>query len=114
MNRIQTACYCLIASAVVLGALVMVQGSKFVNNTAQAEMVVNKDFTTVLSAQFRTDSEIIYVLDSKQAVLQAYIMDNNRNQIERLGAMDVAAMFERWAKRGGGLQRGGGNNRQAR
>lgn len=98
MKRTELACYTLLASAIVLTALVFVQANRFTDNTAHAEMVVNKDFTTMLSAQFRTDSEIIYVLDSKQARLMAYIMDNNRNRVELLGEMDVADMFNRWTR----------------
>ncbi|QNN23861.1 hypothetical protein HED60_16830 [Planctomycetales bacterium ZRK34] len=116
MKRTELACYTLLASAIVLTALLFVQAQRFVDTTAHAEMVVNKDFTTMLSAQFRTDSEIIYVLDSKQARLIAYIMDTNRKRVERIGEMDVADMFNRWlnSAEGRASQRGGGGARQSR
>jgi len=104
MTRIQTACCCLAASAFVLAALVMVQASHFADNKAQAEMVVNKDTFTLMSAQFRTDSEIIYVLDSRNERLLAYLLDPNQRVIKLLpnGALPLPRAFEQYVRAGTG------------
>ncbi|MBI1370151.1 MAG: hypothetical protein GC162_16040 [Planctomycetes bacterium] len=101
MTRVQTACYALIASAIVLTALLLVQSSQTLVQPAHAEMVVHKDFTTMLSTRYRADTDIVYVLDSKQARLLAYVLDPNKKTIELLGDMDVAKAFEVWAQNTG-------------
>jgi hypothetical protein len=100
MTRIQMACSCLLASAFVLGALVLVQGSRYVESQAHAAMVVNKDPLTLLSARATPDQEVVYVLDSKQERLLVYQVDPNRKTIELLpnGVLDMGKAFEAAAK----------------
>lgn len=96
MTRIQVACCCLIASAFVLGGLVFVQvGERLPQNEAQAEMVVQKDHLTMLTTQFQGDSEMVYVLDGRQELLLAYILEPNRGDIELMGRLNLARVFER-------------------
>ena len=97
MNRIQLACYCLIASAIVTTALICSRASNLIDSPALAEMSVHKDMLTMIStkSQRAIDAEIIYVLDSKSEHLMAYQLDFNRKSIDLLAAMDLAAEFGR-------------------
>lgn len=93
MTRSQTAVYCLIASAIVLTALIFVQGSRLMNNEADAEMVVEKNAVSMLSTRSQADSEVLYVLESNQQVLMAYRHDPNRGEIPLLGRLDLRRAF---------------------
>ena len=97
MNRVQTACYCLLASAFIIGALVLVQSNRLIDTRAHAEMLVNKGFVTMVSTQsFQQDAELVYVLESKSEVLMVYTLDPNRRIIELLpgGALHLGRAFE--------------------
>lgn len=114
MTRTRLACYCLLASAFILAALVLVQASRYVDNTARADQVVTKDTVTMITASsHRADSEIIYVLESEQRMLMAYMLDPNREVLQLLkgGTMDVGRSFQRFMRGGADNQ---GNNRQRR
>ena len=55
MNRIQTACYCLIASALVLSGLLVVQLSERVEpNSAEAALVIAREIFTLMTAEVRS------------------------------------------------------------
>ncbi len=97
MKRHELACYMLIASAIVTSALICARASSVIDSRAQAEMAVHKDVLTVISTKFRNDSEIVYVLDSKNERLLAYMYDPNQKFINLLpgGSMDVADAFQR-------------------
>jgi predicted methyltransferase len=96
MNRIQLACYGLLASAFILSSLCLFQASRIADNRAHAEMVVNKGFVTMVSTAYRTDSEIIYVLDSKSEMLAAYMLEPNKKVIELMpgGVVNLGRAFE--------------------
>ncbi len=96
MNRVQMACYCLLASAFILGALCLFQASQIADTRANAEMAVNKGFVTMLSTTYRTDAEIVYVLDSKSEMLAAYMLDPNKKVIELMpgGMVNVGRAFQ--------------------
>lgn len=100
MTRTQMACYSLIASAFVLGALVLVQAGRHVETRAEAAMVINKDQLTLLSSKATTSSEVVYVLDSKQERLLVYALEPNRKQIELMpnGVLDLGKTFAEAAK----------------
>lgn len=99
MTRTQLACLCLVASAFMLGAMVLSElGDKLPQNEARAEMVVSKDSLTMLTTQYQADSELVYVLDNQQDLLLAYMI--NRNNIELLGRLNLSRIFRREAEGG--------------
>lgn len=110
MNRTELACYCLIASAFVLGGLVLIQADRIVpSNEAQAEMVVNKDNLTVLTTEVAPGREIVYILDNRSEQLLAYELDPNKKVVELRDKLDVADNMEKAEKAaGGGGARGRG------
>lgn len=88
MKRYQTlACYFLIASAFVLAGMLTLKISD--RSAAQAEMVVQKDIFTVLTAEGISGEQFVYALDNKNEVLLCYAM-SSRGQIELYAALDVA------------------------
>lgn len=106
MTRTQLACISLIASAFVLGALVLDRvADRLPQNQAQAEMVISKDNITKLTTQFEADSELVYVLDGRQELLLAYLVDPNRGILQLVGRLNLARVFERQVDDAGG-QRG--------
>lgn len=106
MTRLQLACCGLIASAFVLGAMVLDKAAdRFPQNEAQAEMVTSKDHLSMLTTQYQADSELVYVLDGRQELLMAYLVDANRGNIELLGRLNLARVFRRETDGGGGRER---------
>ena len=98
LTRIQTACYCLIASAVVLGAMVLTQiGERAPLNEAQAGMVDRTGGLIKLTTQFQTDSELVYILDSQRDILVAYEVDVRRGSMDLVGRLNLARVFDREA-----------------
>ncbi len=94
MNRIQTACYCLLASAFILTGMLVVRTAGLWESTAQAEMVDSKGAATVLTAEVNNKTEALFVLDSKNETLLAYQFDPNRKQNILLAKMDLKATIE--------------------
>jgi len=103
MNRIETACYGLIASAFVLAGLLIAQVSTM-PNTAQAEMVITRDNFTVLTAKTRDGEESLFLINNATNRLLIYTLDLPGNQLELTGGADLAEVFNRGA---GGNSRGG-------
>jgi len=101
MNRIQIACYTMLATAFVLTSLILLQASRLIESRAHAEMVVNKDAVTMISTQYQGDSELVYILDSRSGRLFAYMLNPNSRTIDLMATADMTREF-------GGAQRGGG------
>jgi len=126
MTRTELATYALMASAFVLGALVIhtatsepdadatTQNSRAsllaqlpFESTAGADFVVNKNVFTLLSAQGITNEDFLYVLDNKNERLLCYRHTPN-GRIELFGALDVAQNVQRAQQSGGGRSGRGG------
>lgn len=110
MKRQNIAFYALSASAFVLAGLIFTQFSHRLERQAVAEMVVNDEGISMLTTQYRTDSEVLYLLDGRRGVLVAYMLDVNQRTIQPLpgGTMNIAGAF------GGVGPRGGANPKPTR
>jgi hypothetical protein len=116
MTRTRLACYGLLASAFILAALVLVQASRFLDTSARADQVVNKDSVTMITARsHNADSEILYVLEAENRMLMAYMLDPNREVLQLLsnGTLDVGRAFEQYLS-GGASRDNQPNNRRRR
>ncbi len=108
MTRTQTACYALIASAFVLAAMLAAAVSQRHDPAAHAEMVVNKNVFTILTAAgFQENEEFIYLLDNKNERLLCYIHDP-RGRIELFGSMNVTQEIQRGLS---AIEKGAGGRR---
>lgn len=94
MNRIQTACYCLIASTVALSGLLLIQLSERVQpNAAEAEMVIARENFTLMTADVRSGEEALFVLDNATGTLLVYRLDVSRGQMVPADALRLSEAF---------------------
>lgn len=94
MNRIQTACYCLIASALVLSGLLVVELSKKTSpNEAEASMVIARENFTLLTAETRRDEESLFVLDNSSGTLLVYRLDLSDERMELAAGLSLNDIF---------------------
>jgi hypothetical protein len=107
MNRIQFACYCLIASAFVLGGLLLVTAQQRLP-TAEAALVVHRDTFTMLTSQARQGDDALFVLDSVNEKLLIYSirLSGTRGRMSLVQVADLGSFFASLGDGGGkGLPR---------
>ncbi len=92
MKRIETACYALIASAFVLGGLLITQVAN-TPNTAEAGLVISRDDFTLLSARTRSGEESLFVINNNTNRLLIYTLNLTGNRIELAGGADLTTLF---------------------
>jgi hypothetical protein len=128
MTRTEVATYALIASAFVLGAMVIHTAANEPDagaqaaapharasllaqlpfeSTASADFVVNKNVFTLLSASGISNEDFLYVLDNKNERLLCY-RHAPSGRIELFGALDVAQNVQRAQESAGGRGNRGG------
>lgn len=94
MNRTHTACYFLIASAMVLSGLLIVEiGRKTPANEANAELVIARDNFTILTAETRSDEESLFVLDNTTGTLLIYRLDISSRELELANGLPLDEVF---------------------
>ncbi|MFW6031970.1 MAG: hypothetical protein ACOCTI_01190 [Phycisphaeraceae bacterium] len=95
MNRTRFACYCLLASAFVLGGLLVFQIGT--HSRAEAEMLVASDDVLIMTAKIDVDSdgpeEGLFILEGSTGRLVLYTADLRDDQIEPAEAIDVNRLF---------------------
>lgn len=91
-----TSKYVLLASAFVLAGLLIMQAANVAtsNEAHAADMAVTKDFVTMLSTQVTTDSDIVYILDSRNERLAGYQVDPNNKVIRAVAAFDIGRFIK--------------------
>lgn len=94
MNRIQTACYCLMASALVLAGLLLVElGQRVEPNAAEAEMVIARENFTLMTADVRSGEEALFVLDNGTGTLLVYRLDVARGAMVPADGLRLEQIF---------------------
>jgi hypothetical protein len=98
MNRIQLACYSLIASAFVLAALLMVQTQHrqiAIEQQADASMVINRDTFTIMTAITKDNEEALFVLDNQSQRLMVFKLDLEKSAVRLLkdGVVNLNTIF---------------------
>jgi hypothetical protein len=101
MTAIQKACYCLTASAFVLGALLVLNLQGRFASSAQAEMVQYREPLTILTTTTMPGQESLFILDNTGQTLLVYNLDAGKHRMSKAGAVDLAALFGN-APSGGG------------
>ncbi|MEM8783382.1 MAG: hypothetical protein AAGE65_11080 [Planctomycetota bacterium] len=110
MNRIHTACWCLIASAVVLSGMLITRLSDSVVNEAEATLVIARDNFSLLTAQTRPGEEALFILDNRIGALLIYNLNVGRERLEFTSILDLNRLFD---EAGGGGD-GDGRSRRSR
>ena len=103
MNRYQPACIALIASAVLLAALLLVQVARTADTDAHADMLIDKGNFMMMTALTKDGEESLFLLDNTNAVLYIYNLDITRKNIELVRTQSL-----RGNAGGGGVAGGGG------
>lgn len=110
MTRIQMACWALVASAFVLGAILVAElGS--VSNQAKANMVIDRDNFSLMTARTANGVDSLFVLDNTHGELLIYNMNVPNNRLDLVGSVNLNQAFGAGgigAQQGGGGQGGGG------
>ncbi|MFN3168005.1 MAG: hypothetical protein ACE37H_13175 [Phycisphaeraceae bacterium] len=98
MNRTQTACFALLASAFVLSAILVVQiDRKSQPNAANADMVITQPAFTMMTARTRgqqgNGDESLFILDNTSGTLVVYNPNIARKRLEPLTAIKMTDVF---------------------
>lgn len=100
MNRIQTACFCLLASAFVLSAILIVRvDQQSASNAAHADMVIAQPQFTMMTAVTRgggegSDSdESLFILENTQGVLLVYTPNIGNEQLTPITSIKMSKIF---------------------
>lgn len=96
MTRIQAACLCLLASALVLAGLLIARVGDLAS-PAYANMVTGKSDFQFLTARTEKGEDALFVLDNRSQKLVIYTTDvRGRNgTIRPVGGMNLAREFTR-------------------
>ncbi len=92
MNRIETACFGLIASAFILAGLLIVQLSAM-PNTAEASLVITRDNFTLLTARTKNGEESLFIINNMTSRLLIYSLDLGRDSMELVGGAELQSLF---------------------
>ena len=102
MNRIQTACFCLLASAFVLSAILIVRiDQKSAQNAAHADQVIAQPAFTMMTARTRGGGdgdggeESLFILDNNSGVLVVYAPDISNQQLKPVTGIKMTNLFGR-------------------
>lgn len=98
MKPIQTACFCLIASAFVLSAILIVRvDEQAAPNAAHADQVISQPAFTMMTARTRGSQddgeESLFILDNNAGVLVVYAPNVGRKQIEPIAGIKMTDIF---------------------
>ena len=101
MNRTQTACFALLASAFVLAGILIVRvDQKSADNTAQADgQVISQPSFSMLTARTRgggggePGDESLFILDNNRGVLLVYTANVARKQVEPVRTIKMSELF---------------------
>jgi len=94
MTRIQTACYCLLASAFVLmGVLIVQMDRTSAPNEAKADQVIAQAQFSLMTARTRGEEESLFVLDNRAGALVVYKPNVAREQLEVVTVIPMSDLF---------------------
>ncbi len=94
MTRLHTACLCLVASALLLSGLLIVQVAQRTEpNAAEASLVIAREQFTLLTAPTRDNEEALFVLDNATGMLLVYRLEIGREQMVLSDRLNVGELF---------------------
>jgi len=102
MKPIQVACYCLLASAFMLGGLLVVNIGQDLEQEAHADMVLARDAFTIATVKTKDNEEALVVLNNQANRLFVYTLDVTKGELRLVQGLDLARTFNVRARGGGG------------
>ena len=100
MNRTQTACFCLLASAFILAAILVVRvDQQAASNAAYADQVIAMPAFTMMTARTRGDpqddggEESLFILDNNAGVLVVYTPNIGNKQLTPIAGIKMTEIF---------------------
>ena len=99
MNYTQTACFCLLASAFILAAILVVRvDQQSAPNAAQADMVIAQPAFTMMTARTRGSDggdgeESLFILDNNRGILLVYAPNVGRSQLTPITSIKMSKLF---------------------
>lgn len=93
MNRLQYACFALIASAFVLAGMLVMQMSGRLVQPAYAGEAILRDNLTAVSAQSREGEDALFVLDSISERMLIYRLEAGKKRMELMASVNLAEVF---------------------
>ena len=110
MTHIETACYALIASAFVLGGILVFSLGAQSGNQAYGDLVIARDNFSLMTTRTSNEEEALFVLDNTSGRLYVYTLDVGRKRLELAGGEDLTRVFQGAQNSdggSGGARRGG-------
>lgn len=107
MKPVETACYALLASAFMLGGLLLANIPNVFEREAKAEMVITEADFSVMTTKTRDGEESVFVTNNLTDRLLIYKLDIAKRQLVLVGNENLAAQFGLGGNRG----IGGGSGR---
>ena len=105
MKNIEIACYALIASAFILAGLLMFNMRHALEQQAKADLVVNRQNFTVMTALTKDGEESVFVLDNVTSRLLVYSLNVQRKSLELVANEDISRQFGFNDNKPGGTRR---------
>jgi len=102
MNRIQLACYTLIASAFILSGLLISRVGSPLDNQAYGNLVIDRENFTLLVAQSANDRQSLFILDGNRGRLNIYTPEVRKQELELKTTVELSDLFGSGAAGPGG------------
>jgi len=98
MNRIQTACFALLASAFLLAGILIVRvDQKAAQNAALADQVISQPSFTMMTSRTRGEGdqseESLFILDNNSGALLVYTPNVGRKQLQWVRTIKMSELF---------------------
>jgi len=95
MNATRIACYALIASAFVLGGLLIARVGDLTAQPAHANMILAEDNLIAMTARISNNEEALFVFDTGRGRMVVYQTQNRRDRgLYPTAAVDVGRFFD--------------------
>lgn len=102
MNGIQVACWSLVASAFLLGGILVAELGSLQGDQAKANMVIDRNNFALMTAKTAPGAESLFVLDNMHGELLIYNMNLQNKRLDLAGSVNLNATFGRQPQGGNG------------
>ncbi len=95
MKRTELACYGLLASAILLAGMLVVQlqNHSSLTSSADAAMTLTRGDLSIMTARTKDNEEALFVMDNISGTLHIFTLDINKRRIERSQTRQLNKLF---------------------